>query len=114
MGDFSEILCHQEKKGGSARLESHMKKFRNALSMNNLSEIKCASDPFTWSNKHEGESFTKERLDQVVANNFWKWLFAKTRVEGVSVISSNHKPLLMYMENILIWMVKKSFRFEAC
>lgn len=50
---------------------------------------------YTWRNKHAYESFTKEKLDRVVANNLCKGMLNGVRVEGIAVICSNHKLLVV-------------------
>lgn len=116
MGDFNEILYQHEKKGAQAWLESLMNNFQLTLSMNELPDVNCVDSLFTWSNNHMGESYTKERLDRVVTNNWWKNLFLVIRVKDqLPTTSSNHKPMLLSISSESIWRVKKRyFKFEAC
>ena len=71
MGDFNEILTHDEKVGGRPRGDYLMNNFRNALEEGGLSDLGWEGDKYTWSNRHDNETFIKERLDRVVANQVW-------------------------------------------
>lgn len=53
-----------------------MDAFRHAFEINNLFDLGWKCDKFTWSNKYEDDSFTKERLDKVVVNALWTKLFS--------------------------------------
>lgn len=114
MGCFSEILFQHKKKGGRPRLESKMSQFRKALICNNLFYIKGNGDCYTWSNKHDHESFTKERLDRLVTNQRWKELFSDITMSNTPVISFDRKPLLISLRNKAMCRVKKKiFGFET-
>lgn len=75
-----------------------MEKFRIALVINNLFDVKGVDDSFTWSNKHGNRSFTKERLDKLV-NCRWKTIFTKIKVVFEPIIIFDHKPLMICMKN---------------
>lgn len=64
-----------EKKGEKNRPKSQMVSFRNAIMENNLNDLDFTGEEFTCSNKHNDDSFTKERLDRTFANSDWKSLF---------------------------------------
>lgn len=68
MGDFNEILYHSEKAGDRQRNENLMNNFRQTLNVCTLKDLGQVGELFIWSNKHESPSFTKEILDQAVAN----------------------------------------------
>lgn len=63
VGDFNEILFHFEKVRGRPRNENFISNFRNTMEDCGLSDLGFKGDPFTWSNKHKLDSYTKERLD---------------------------------------------------
>lgn len=94
-GDFREILLLLEKVGGRRRDERQMSQFQEVLEDNNLFDLDCTGNIFTWSNKHTDHTFTKERLDRFVANKAWISLFKEVGVEGLSARSSDHKPILL-------------------
>lgn len=52
-------------------------------------------DYFTWSNKHNDETFTNERLDREVANQQWFQFYAYFQMESLVARCSDHRPLLI-------------------
>jgi hypothetical protein len=104
-GDFNEILFGCEKEGGPPRSESNMQRFRMALEDCGLHGLGFVGDPFTWRNNHHlASSFTKERLDRVVANSAWRYIFPLVKVTNGDPRHSDHRP-------IVIDMGRKDFRF---
>lgn len=67
VGDFKEILFFHEK-GGRQRFERQMCHFWEALDSCNLHDMKISSDGYTWSNRHETITYTKERPNRSMAN----------------------------------------------
>lgn len=65
------------------------------------------------SNKHIDDIFTKERLDWVLANRLWKNLFSEVRLEVLSIISLDHKLLVLTVHSLMWRDVNKPFRFEV-
>lgn len=92
-----------------------MESFRSVLEKGNLSNLGWRGNKFTWSNQHVDETFTKERLDKVVANPCWAQIFRKYWVEVLTGRSSNHRPLLLIMnkKGMKAWRGRKVFRYEA-
>lgn len=74
---------------------------------NNLFDIKGNGDCYTWSNKHDDESFTKERLGILVAYHRWKELLSDITISNALVIAFDHKPLWISLKNNAMWRVKK-------
>lgn len=68
MSDFNEDMYSSEKVRGRPRNEKHIHDFREALVRSKLTDLGHKGDFFTWSNKHEDYTFTKEHLDIAVAN----------------------------------------------
>lgn len=100
IGDFNEILTHDEKWGGRSRPEKQMSRFREVLEEGGLFDLGWRGDKYTWSNKHEDETFTKERLDRAVVNSAWKEIFKEGWVEVLVDRSSDHRPLLLTMNQL--------------
>ncbi|XP_042952211.1 uncharacterized protein LOC122289292 [Carya illinoinensis] len=115
IGDFNEVCCQDEKEGGRPRPESQMREFWHALDENCLFDLGWKGCKFTWSNKHEDQTFTKERLDRAVAN--WRWIemFKNREVEVLTASQSDHKALLLSMDKGVVLHMKRRrlFRFEA-
>lgn len=116
MEDFNEILFNSEKRGGRPRSEILMINFRHSLEDCNLFNLGFKGDPFTWSNRHEAYSFTKERLDSVVANSLWIESYSSVDVESLVARSSDHKLILLSCGHLNPFSRKSQrlFRYEAC
>lgn len=114
-GDFNELLFHSKKAGGQQRSERLMQSFCYSLDHNHLKDLGYVGDKFTWSNKHEDESFTKERLDKGVSIQQWIKLYNDTRVESLVARSSDHKPILLSCRNRDHHRIRKMkpFHYEA-
>ncbi|XP_042939567.1 uncharacterized protein LOC122274609 [Carya illinoinensis] len=115
VGDFNEILIQTEKVGGRQRAELQMNQFRGALEDTMLYDLGCRNGFYTWSNRHNDHSFTKERLDRCVANNKWRDMFRSASVQGLSARSSDHLPLLVLTRGNEVRQRRGQFpfRFEA-
>ncbi|KAG2685685.1 hypothetical protein I3760_10G137200 [Carya illinoinensis] len=95
IGDFNEILFNDEKVGGKYRNENLMRMFRNILEEGNLFDLGWKKNKFTWCNRHEDESFTKERLDRAIVNPRWKSTYSEALVETLPAICSDRSPILL-------------------
>ncbi|XP_042939562.1 uncharacterized protein LOC122274604 [Carya illinoinensis] len=115
MGDFNEILCNEEKEGATPKPFSQMERFREALYECGLIDLGFIGTKFTWSNKREGEGFTKERLNRGFCNNSWTQLFEKCYNQVLPTLSSYHSPLFIscfnHEEQMLL--KRKVFGYEA-
>lgn len=96
-GDFNEITSQSEKQGGSQRSEAHMGSFCEALEVNGFFDLGYKGSKFTWYNHHVDSSFSKERLDQVVANGSWILKFKVHEVGSLVARTSDYSPLLLHM-----------------
>ncbi|XP_042987458.1 uncharacterized protein LOC122315551 [Carya illinoinensis] len=115
MGDFNEVLTHDEKSRGKQSQEKQMVRFREALEDGGLFDLGWRDDNYTWSNNHGDDTLTKERLDRAVANLRWKEMFKEAWVEVLVARCSDHRSLLLSMnqEPAKVWRGKRLFRYEA-
>ncbi|XP_042965938.1 uncharacterized protein LOC122299618 [Carya illinoinensis] len=92
-----------------------MRRFREALEEGGLFDLGWKGDKYTWSNKHEDDTFTKERLDRAVANLKWKGIYKEAWVEVLAARCSDHRPLLLHtnQEPARVWRGKRLFIYEA-
>ncbi|XP_042939464.1 uncharacterized protein LOC122274492 [Carya illinoinensis] len=90
-----------------------MEAFRRALEETGLADLGWRGNKYTWNNGHEGVTFIKERLDQVVANQWWRATFQEAGVEVLSTWVSDHKPLLVLAKEMGERRYKgKKFKYE--
>lgn len=65
------ILSQDMKFGGRVRHVKQIKAFKQAMICNRLYDLGWIGQNFTWCNQHEGDTFSKERLDRALANQEW-------------------------------------------
>lgn len=75
IGDFNEIMSHDEKMGGPPKPSEQMDDFRQTLMDCDLGDLGFERSQFKWCNNREGTNFTKEKLDRALANCEWQQLF---------------------------------------
>lgn len=113
-GDFNEIVTQDEKIGGRCQPRKQMDNFKLTLEMNGLVDLGWRNQKFTWSNSHSDETFTKERLDRVMANKQWLTGFSNPGVKILATSSLDHCPILL---NTMVHSDESSkrmiFRYEA-
>lgn len=104
-----------EKVGGTDCSEQLMTNFRRVVESCNLVDLGHKVDIFTWSNKHENDSFTKERLNRAMAILDWISLYNHVTVECLLVRNLDHCPILDTRKNVNYQEKEKlkTFRFEA-
>ncbi|KAF5447235.1 hypothetical protein F2P56_032803 [Juglans regia] len=91
-----------------------MEMFREVLEKGNLTDLGWKGEKFTWCNRHEDESFIKERLDRVVANPEWRAIYNDFRVETLPAVCSDHRPLVLECLQWIRWRrTNFQFKYEA-
>lgn len=72
-----------------------MTAFRETLTQCELLDLGARGPLYTWNNGKEGEAFTQERLDRVVANSKWCEQFSDVEVLDEVAITSDHTPIII-------------------
>uniref|UniRef100_A0A803QJN9 Reverse transcriptase domain-containing protein n=1 Tax=Cannabis sativa TaxID=3483 RepID=A0A803QJN9_CANSA len=93
IGDFNEILSHDDKIGGSTRNASQITAFRATLDACKLSQIPYEGERTTWTNKSQGNGNVKERLDYGFTNNHWDSTFLIPTLRHLDFYNSDHQAL---------------------
>lgn len=68
-----------------------MANFIAALEEGNLFDMGWMGNKYTWNNRYGNASFTKERLDKMVANPRWAEIYKNMKVEVLATRSMDHK-----------------------
>ena len=110
LGDFNELVRIEEKQGKHFRSDRQMQLFQDVLDGCGFVDLGFIGPPFTWTNNRMGD-MTWERLDRVVATPEWLTRFPLARVHHLDCRWSDHKPIWVGMEPMLI-PSRKLFRFE--
>ena len=85
--------------------------FRDVLSECGFQDLGFRGNNFTWCNGH-GEGHTVwEKLDRAVGTMEWMDMFPAFKVVHLESVSSNHKPLMIYLAGIPK-KINKLWRFE--
>lgn len=71
MGNFNEVLCSSEQKGGMRKSQSQIKGFQDTIDACGLGDLRFRTIEYTWSNRRENEHDVEVRLDKAFANNEW-------------------------------------------
>ncbi|KAL9681626.1 hypothetical protein QQ045_013412 [Rhodiola kirilowii] len=98
MGDFNEILFSWEMESKRTRQVWQMRNFRQCLEDCGLVDFGFSGNRFTYTNKRREDMEVKARLDRVVTNNKWRARFLKAAVRHIFANSSDHVPVLLYVE----------------
>lgn len=114
-GDLNEIISQEGKSGGQLRLEKQMCEFKQALESNGLFDLGWKCVKYTWNNRHSDATFTKLRLDGVVATKEWIKKIGNQKTEVLNLARSDHQPILISTIEPLATEHKKAkiFRFGA-
>lgn len=96
-GDFNDIICNNEKSGGTVRPESSFTSFRSFLSTCDLFDIKHSGNFLSWRGQRHSH-LVHCRLDRAVANSSWSDLFPRARCEYLKFEASDHRPLVTTLD----------------
>ncbi|KAL9689836.1 hypothetical protein QQ045_010227 [Rhodiola kirilowii] len=81
-----------------AREMWQMRNFKECLVDCGLSDLNYKGDPFTYTNRRKGEQEVRARLDRAVANQKWRELFPQAVVKHGFSYTSDHLPIILYLE----------------
>ncbi|EPS63383.1 hypothetical protein M569_11401 [Genlisea aurea] len=115
-GDFNEVVMQNEVESLNSRPASQMRAFRDALLDCQLQDIGFTGFPFTWCNKRKAPDTVRARLDRAVATTTWNNLFPRAIVKHLPYGSSDHLPLLIFLDPAAPTSIrpnKRRFKFEA-
>ncbi|KAM6564495.1 hypothetical protein CsatB_024493 [Cannabis sativa] len=93
LGDFNEIISHDDKIGGPRRSDSQIKAFRAVVDACKLSQLSFDGQRPTWTNKSHGSGHVKERLDYGFINNQWDSTFLIPSLQHLDFYRSDHRAL---------------------
>lgn len=111
-GDFNEIKCKEEKRGGIIRNENSFLMFRNFIATMEMGDLGFTGESFTWANNRKGEGFIQERLDRFFGSSDWLLHHANAEVKHFLRQSSDHV-LLVLDTTPQRYKTKSRFIFDA-
>lgn len=95
IGDFNEVLCCEDKRGGNQCNQKRMASFHDALNNCGLVDLEYQGPKFTWRNNRAGNELVMERIDMAFANAKWWELYNEALVFVEAAIGSDHNPLIL-------------------
>lgn len=98
--------------GGRSRDKTQMRKFQEALIDCDLRDLELYIDKLTYSNRRKGKEETTVRLDRIIVNTEWRRVWHRSRLQCGFVNSSNHKPIILYLEGMSMRGTIKKKRFS--
>ena len=96
-GDFNDLLCSEDKKGGPTRAEGSFSDMRTFYAENDLYDLQYSGDPLSWRGQR-GIHYVRCRLDRAAANSKWAEIYPTARSMYMAYEGSDHRPLLSVFE----------------
>ncbi|KAJ1703007.1 hypothetical protein LUZ63_002786 [Rhynchospora breviuscula] len=110
IGDFNAIPTLSDKFGGSQKLNTNNKAFRDLLSQTNLIDLGFKGPAYTWSSNLNTSKPIHQRLDRVIVTTTWSGLYPEAFVNHLPRIFSDHTPIILNTDKKLVH--AKNFRVE--
>lgn len=98
VGDFNEILCLFEKRGGNATFTNTG--FSDSIHRNTLIDMVFYGTKFTWVSSTTGVNPIRERLDRGLCNTCWKHSFPECYISTLPRVKFDHNPLLLSLYSL--------------
>ncbi|KAL5736384.1 hypothetical protein ACOSQ2_031172 [Xanthoceras sorbifolium] len=112
LGDFNEVTCNAEKRGGSASFSNSG--FADWINNNNLIDLGFVGQNITWLNKRGSRDEVWCRLNRALCFMDWRMLFPEGFVKHLPRTHSDHCPILLKLHSSHTpCSLLKPFRFEA-
>lgn len=110
IGDFnSSISLHERRVGGVVQPHKDSYKFRSTMQECELIDAGFQGHPFTWK-----KGSMEGRIDICLINIGWRLRFQEAYVQLLSLLKSDHRPLLLCLDWETRWNLRRRpFRFEA-
>ncbi|KAL4323250.1 hypothetical protein GQ457_11G015960 [Hibiscus cannabinus] len=107
-GDFNSILNVNERMGGSSRRDGVSSKFGDFMREANLNDLGFPGPRFTW--KHGS---LHQRSDRCIGNDEWWNMWPASQVLHLSILGSDHRPVLLVTEPTVAPPRRPTFKYLA-
>ncbi|XP_074300229.1 uncharacterized protein LOC141631461 [Silene latifolia] len=94
LGDFNQVELFADKLGGTSFIRGQSD-FTTWKISNGLLDVPFSGPRFTWMNNQHNDKFIMERLDRAYANQEWFTLFPSTSISHLSILVSDHAPVIL-------------------
>ena len=113
VGDFNEVLCGEDKFGGSQINLNRAMDFKACLDTCRFVDLGFAGPKYTWSNKRQITDLILERIDRCFANSLWRILYPEAIVTHLPRTFSDHHPVLIELSRPNPNHLSKPFWFQT-
>lgn len=113
IGDFNDIMCHNEKKGHIPHPDGLIRGFNTALNDCELTDLGMRGHPFTWERSRGTDHWIEERLDRAVVTSDWRELYDMAAVENLHAVTSDHSAIFLRLSGTVMRRSRKNFKFES-
>lgn len=96
IGDFNQVTCVSEKKGGRPVLQSRINSFLHMVRTCGLVDLGFTGPKYTWTNIRQGLANVQERLDWAFGNTLGVEKFKTYRVVHLPRSRSDHLLLMVH------------------
>jgi hypothetical protein len=114
-GDFNDILCVEEKRGGVTASRRKCKIFKDRIDSCGLIDIGAMGPKFTWRGPlYHGGQRIYERLDRALCNSHWRLQFPDGYLKVLTRMDfSDHHPILISPKEAPHPIAPRQFKFES-
>ncbi|MCH79947.1 hypothetical protein A2U01_0000709 [Trifolium medium] len=112
VGDFNDLLSHNDKRGSVPHPQWLFNGFRQAVTDCGLNDLPLQGHPFTWSKSLRSNRVVEEKLDRAQVTNDWLSMFLHCFLRNLVSGDSDHSPILLNTELHVYELKKRLFRFE--
>lgn len=112
MGNFNDLLHHEEKRGRVNHPQWLLIGSREAVTDRGLIDLPLQGHSFTWWKSLGSNSAIEEKLDRAMVSSAWMDLFPHSTLRNLMAASSDHSPILVATETHSYVFKKRHFRFE--
>ena len=111
IGDFNELECPSDKKGGQPVLPSRLARLPSLLNSIHATSIPVLGCPFTWKKRIQGH-LIYEKLDRALGRQDWNTLYPNSVVLGGPFTCSDHAYILLNTSPTPVVRKKPPFRYQ--
>ena len=101
IGDLNEITGNHEKEGGTLRSPASFLPLNNMIRDTGLLEFPARGNRMSLQGRRN-KGLVKCRLDRALANEDWHVLFPCSYTEYLGLVSSDHRPVVAYLDNKIL------------
>ena len=110
IGDFNELECPSDKKGGQLVPPSRLVRLPSLLNIIQATSIPVNGCPFTWKKRIQGH-LIYEKLDRALGRRDWNTLYPNSVVFGGPFTCSDHAYILLNTNPTNLVRKKPPFRY---